>query len=703
MNIKTTVLRTAIMTALGSVLVPATSSAVSQLVPDGKYQLRILNNVGGAAYATPGSDGAWESTFTFGGKKPNATSQPMFDAGPTIVHTVTTGVSDTYAGVLNITVTGGTFTVSDFQVDPIFGTAGGTFIQYASTNNTTDTTSTMGGTITQTTGASQPIGTMILDPTGRLGAVSAPPSPALVNERWNVDTNKNGTNGAYQTFSTGSAQTNNSTGGTCPTGCTVINGAGLKDIGDVNGDGVHDFSAVLVSGGQVGNDWGGFLGASYLETWRIQLVSDNAPVAGTDTVSTPVNTALDISVLTNDTGTPPLSVTGIPTNAAHGNAVVKSGNTVVTYTPTTGYTGPDTFTYTVKGGNGKSATGTVNVTVLASGTPIAQSDSGSTLQNNPVAIDVLANDTANGGSKLDKSSVKVSTNPTHGSITNINTTTGAITYAPTTGYVGQDSFTYTVSNTDPTPSNPATVTVNVTATALTSSGSYAPGSYASDPKVSSSNGFLTDANLTTLGGIPKDDTPGTGVAVRCASGCYDFQVTGVTNGTVVNIVLPPLSAVIATDSRYRKFIAPTAGGTKVWVNFDTSNSVDKISSAPKDSGGGCPLPASLTWIPWTGATPPLPVPTGHQCVRLTITDGGPNDDDHSANGTIVDLGGVSSGTAAAAETIPTPGGLNDFSSSSGGGCTITDTSRTARDSADWWLVGGFIAWLGMVIRRKRTQ
>lgn len=690
MNIKTTALRTAMMTALGSILVPAASSAA--LVPDGGYQLVIVPNPGTTSGPIPGADGAWESTFTFGGKKPNAASQGMFNVGPTTVNGVTTGVGDAYAGVLNVTVTGGTFNVTSLQVDPIFGTAGGTFIQYASTGNTTNTTTTMHGTIDQATGA------MVLDPTGRLGAVSS--FAPLVNERWNVDTFTNGPSATtYQTFSTGSATTINST----QTGNTVINGAALTDIGDVNGDGIHDFSAVLVSGGQVGKDWGTFLGASYLETWRVRLLSNNAPSAGIDTVSTPVNTAIDISVLANDSGTPPLSVTNV-TAALHGGATIKAGtsNTVVTYTPTGGYNGPDTFTYTVQGGNGKSATGTVNITVQASGIPIAKADSGSTLQNTPVTIDVLANDVPNGGKALNKSSVTVGTGPAHGSITKIDSTTGAVSYTPTTGYVGQDSFTYTVSNMDPTPSNPATVKIDIVASALTSSGSYGRGSYASDTKVNSANGFLTDADLTTLG-VPKDDTPFTGVAVRCAGGCYDFQVTGVTNGAAVNIVLPPLSAVIATDSRYRKFIAPTAGGTKVWVNFDTSNSIDKISSAPKDSGGGCPLPASLTWIPWTGATPPLPVPTGHQCVRLTITDGGPNDDDHSANGTIVDLGGVGSGTAAAAETIPTPSGLNDFSSSSGGGCTITDTSRTARDSADWWLVGGFIAWLGMVIRRKRTQ
>ncbi len=49
---------------------------------------------------------------------------------------------------------------------------------------------------------------------------------------------------------------------------------------------------------------------------------------------------------------------------SHGSASVASGGGYITYTPATGYTGADSFSYTISSSVG-SATGTVNVTVIA--------------------------------------------------------------------------------------------------------------------------------------------------------------------------------------------------------------------------------------------------------------------------------------------------------------------------------------------------
>src|SRR5208337_722431 len=83
-----------------------------------------------------------------------------------------------------------------------------------------------------------------------------------------------------------------------------------------------------------------------------------------------------------------------------------------------------------------------------------------TPENKAVTIAVLANDTAGGGT-INPASVAVSTAAAHGSTT-VNTTTGAITYTPATGFVGTDTFKYTVADTDGVASVPATVTVTVT-------------------------------------------------------------------------------------------------------------------------------------------------------------------------------------------------------------------------------------------------
>lgn len=91
--------------------------------------------------------------------------------------------------------------------------------------------------------------------------------------------------------------------------------------------------------------------------------------------------------------------------------------------------------------------------------PVANADTATTAANVAVVIDVVANDTDATGTIV-ASSVAVGTLPGHGSaLANGN---GTVTYTPTAGYVGSDSFTYTVRDTFGATSNSATVTITVT-------------------------------------------------------------------------------------------------------------------------------------------------------------------------------------------------------------------------------------------------
>ena len=93
---------------------------------------------------------------------------------------------------------------------------------------------------------------------------------------------------------------------------------------------------------------------------------NDAPVAVDDTAQTIEGVAVTIPVLANDSDvdTDTLSVSEVGT-AAHGTAVISGGGTTVTYTPAAGYSGPDSFTYTVSDGHGGTASASVSVTVLA--------------------------------------------------------------------------------------------------------------------------------------------------------------------------------------------------------------------------------------------------------------------------------------------------------------------------------------------------
>ncbi|HHM04292.1 MAG TPA: tandem-95 repeat protein [Gammaproteobacteria bacterium] len=174
--------------------------------------------------------------------------------------------------------------------------------------------------------------------------------------------------------------------------------------------------------------------------------------------TTPMNTAIAIDVLLNDSDpqNSPLSVErSISPPPANGTAEVNPDNTI-TYRPKPGYTGPDSFGYTIRNalGFGDAATVSVNVTVPAPPPPVANDDNAVTPPGTDVLIPVLENDNGQ-GLPLSLDSV---TQPANGTAS---IGTGGISYTPNASFVGTDSFVYRVSTTSG--SDSATVTVTVSA------------------------------------------------------------------------------------------------------------------------------------------------------------------------------------------------------------------------------------------------
>ncbi len=107
-------------------------------------------------------------------------------------------------------------------------------------------------------------------------------------------------------------------------------------------------------------------GGTYIPRINVNLAVQTfniPPVANNDGAPTPLNTSVTINVVINDTDTngDTLSIDSVGT-PAHGTAV-KVSSTSIQYTPTTDYSGVDSFTYTISDGNGGSDTGTVFVIV----------------------------------------------------------------------------------------------------------------------------------------------------------------------------------------------------------------------------------------------------------------------------------------------------------------------------------------------------
>jgi hypothetical protein len=96
------------------------------------------------------------------------------------------------------------------------------------------------------------------------------------------------------------------------------------------------------------------------------LTGNNPPIANPDTANTFAGTAVDISVLTNDSDAvgDTLRITEVTTSA--GGTVTIVG-TKVRFLPNPGFTGPATFSYTITDDKGGYATAQVTVTVTAAG------------------------------------------------------------------------------------------------------------------------------------------------------------------------------------------------------------------------------------------------------------------------------------------------------------------------------------------------
>jgi hypothetical protein len=200
-------------------------------------------------------------------------------------------------------------------------------------------------------------------------------------------------------------------------------------------------------------------GGSDSATVAITVTNANdAPVANDDAATVVEDSANNvIDVLANDTDADgdTLTVTAV-TQGANGAVALVGG--VVSYTPAAGFSGADSFTYSVSDGPSTSNVATVTVTVIATRRPpIANDDSATVVEDSGATpIAVLANDTDPDADPLTVTAVTQGTN----GVVAITAGGTAVSYVPNPNFAGSDSFTYTIS--DGTGFATATVSVTVT-------------------------------------------------------------------------------------------------------------------------------------------------------------------------------------------------------------------------------------------------
>ncbi|MEW8057838.1 MAG: retention module-containing protein, partial [Candidatus Thiodiazotropha endolucinida] len=241
---------------------------------------------------------------------------------------------------------------------------------------------------------------------------------------------------------------------------------------------------------------------------------NDPPDAENDIVATQENTPVGIFVLGNDSDPEGDRLLVTDNTQPSNGTLVQNSNGSYQYTPNAGFTGTDSFTYTVSDGNGGFDTATVMIAVAGvNNGPVAIGDSASTSENTPITIDVLTNDSDPEGDVLSITSI---TQGTNGSVT-IDPVTGNPVYTPAPAFTGTDTFSYTI-----TDGNGGTDTATVTVTV----GGVNDAPVAIDDAVGTN-----EDTPVTIDVLPNDSDPDGDT----------LTVTTVTQGTNGSVAIDPVS------------------------------------------------------------------------------------------------------------------------------------------------------------------
>ncbi len=281
-------------------------------------------------------------------------------------------------------------------------------------------------------------------------------------------------------------------------------------------------------------------GESATDTFVLTVLPvDDVPVAGDDSATMAEDApAITIDVLANDyLGDVPTSITqagvtltiagqdypnssesapttvndpfGNPVTLPNGRVTVQGGT--ILYEPKANFYGNDYFTYTITDSNGSTATATVSITVTPlNDPPIGQQERSYVMVENTVLTVVAADGVLQGAYDVDTKLLDGSGNeiggqtlsailislPINGSLT-FDATTGAFMYTPLVNFVGEDQFSYRITDGVTTSVDPVYI-VRIVVTPLP------PPPPPPAPGVVVSNYNLSNTPLEQIAGVPSN-------------------------------------------------------------------------------------------------------------------------------------------------------------------------------------------------------
>lgn len=317
---------------------------------------------------------------------------------------------------------------------------------------------------------------------------------------------------------------------------------------------------------------------------RVAVADRNlTPEAEDDSATTDEDTAVNVSVLANDTEPEgeALSITAI-TDPPNGSAA-DNGDGTITYTPDANYSGSDSFDYTISDPEGAADTATVTITVSpVNDPPVAADDARRAFEGVASSYDVLANDSDPDGDRIRLASV------TAGTLGTASIASGKVKYEPDAGATGAEVLTYTIRDGQ---GNTATGLLTVTIVPLPTDDDGIDGDVeGAAPNNGDGNGDGTpDSEQANVASLPSatsgqylsvESEPGselTGVVssatppatpptgIDFPAGFLDFQIRGGTGNeaSTVTLHLEPGS----TANAYYKYGPTPDNLTPHWYNF----------------------------------------------------------------------------------------------------------------------------------------
>ncbi|MBP7948194.1 MAG: tandem-95 repeat protein [Verrucomicrobiales bacterium] len=195
----------------------------------------------------------------------------------------------------------------------------------------------------------------------------------------------------------------------------------------------------------------------------VTLVVNGTPTAVSESYDLVEDNVLSISaagVLANDSDPENQPLSAVLVAPPLSGDLTLNANGSFTFTPALNFAGVISFTYKASDGVRESAPATVTITVSnVQDPPVAAGNTYSTTIDTPLIIappGILANDSdPDTGTTL---TLALLSDVTHGTL--VLGSAGGFTYTPATGYLGEDSFTYRVSD-GQLNSTPATVSISV--------------------------------------------------------------------------------------------------------------------------------------------------------------------------------------------------------------------------------------------------